>query len=416
MSRWQRERIQLKPRLQSRVLFGLQVTWLLAAGGVVIASLSVDRIEQYPRLLIVGAAFLVLNMLALRLPGGETLRIDVLAATAALGVLGLAEGVVAMAVGATVGRLLVPQSQGDNLLDTTSSVGRGILSLGLAYTCLEVAGVPDRSSASNLTLPLALLAAGLYLLFDLLTLGVQQLVSNRHGVWQSYQSLVGPISLLSAGQACLGVALVLVHPYMNEWSVLVLTLLGAVLLNGFNLYLKVRVAYQETIVALARASELGMPERSGHANSVAGIAILAARELGMGAKEVEDLGYAALLHDIGLISARESGQRRSEEEIGAAGAQILEDIPFLAQAAELIRAQGSLGSEGPGTSGAHAIGGEIIRAASEFDMRMRAGGARHGVQGVSSVVAEMRSAGRSVHSVEVIDVLERIVTKMYAPS
>lgn len=406
----------MKPRLQSRVLIGFQVFWLLAAAGAVASTLSFSLIERYPRLLIVGAAFLVLNMLALRLPGGETVRIDVLAATAALGVLGPAEGVVAMTAGATVGRLLSPQSKGDSLLETTSSVARGVFCLGLAYACLSLLGVSEQGNG-DVGLPFALLAAGLYMLFDLLTLGTEQLVSDKQGLLQSYQPLIGPISLLSGGQACLGVALVLVHPYMNEWSVLVLTLLGAVLLNGFNLYLRVRVAYQETIVALARASELGMPERTGHANSVAGIATLAARELGMHAKEVENLRYAALLHDIGIISAGESHRPRSEEEIGAAGAQILEDIPFLAPAAELIRAHSAVDlAEGGGEGTRGALGGALIRAASDFDMRMRAGGGRHGVQGVVSVVAEMRSAQDQMRSSEALDALEKVVLKIYAPS
>ena len=407
----------MRPRIRSKVLFGLRVFWLLAAVGVTAATLNYGGVEQYPRLLIVGAAFLVLNMLALRLPGGETVRIDVLAATAALGVLGPAEGVVAMAAGATVGRLLIPQSQGDNLLDTVSSVGRGVFCLGLAYFTLDRLDLSAGSPLIGRGLMFALLAAGLYLLFDLLTLGAQRLVSDRQAALQSYQALVGPIALLSAGQACLGVALVLVHPYMNEWAVLVLTVLGAVLLNGFNLYLRVRVAYQETIVALARASELDMPERSGHANSVAGIATLAARELGMRAKEVENLRYAALLHDIGLISARESDQPRSEEEMRAAGARILEDIPFLAPAAELIRAQTApdFGDKRP-SDVQRDLGGALIRAASEFDMRMRAGGSRQGAQGVAGVVAEMRLGRDELHRPEALDALEKVVLKIYAPS
>ena len=403
--------------MRSRMVATLRTFWLLAAAGVILVALSADRVEQYPRLIIVGAAFLVLNMLALRLPGGETVRIDVLAATAALGILGPAEGVVAMAGGATVGRLLIPRSQGDDLLDTVSSVGRGVLALGLSYACLSLVGVVGESQTGRLDLPLALLAAGIYMLFDLLTLGMQELISKKQTLLQSYQMLIGPLTLLSGGQACLGVALVLVHPYMGEWSVLVLTLLGAVLLNGFNLYLRVRVAYQETIVALARASELGMPERSGHANTVAGIATLAARELGMSAKEVENLRYAALLHDIGLISARESDKTRSDEEVGAAGARILEDIPFLAKAAELIRAQSSVRSRKDAEDRGQVLaGGSLIRAASDLDMRMRGSGSRHAHQGVSSVLAEMRADGRAAHNPEALDALERVAEKVYSPS
>jgi len=384
----------------------VQVFWLLAASAAVAFFVREGPISEYPGLLAVAASYLVLTLLALRLPTGELVRIDVLASTAALGILGPLEGLVSMIAGASMGRLLSLQSQEDSPLGTLSSVARGVFSLGLTYASLKAVGIPIGSGTGAVRITDALLAAGLYLLFDLVTLGGQRALLNRGRLAQSYQSLVGSVALLSIGQACLGVALVLVYRYMGEWSILVLTLLGAILLNGFNLYLRVSVAYKETIRALARASELGTPERSGHASSVAEIAALAGREIGMSNREVEILTYAALLHDIGLIGARESERGRSEAEIEVAGAEILDDIPFLTQAAELIRAHGSSGS----------LGGAIIRAASEFDMLMRAGGGRLGVEGVSGALAEMRASGREVHSANTLDVLERVVTKMYAPS
>jgi hypothetical protein len=411
MCRRARERIQLKPRLQSSATIGVPVIWLLAAAGAVAISLRGGGIDQYPRLLAVGASFLVLTLLALRLPTGEVVRIDVLAATAALGVLAPLEGLISMAVGASMGRLLALKSQEDSLLGTLGSVARGVFSLGLAYACLDAIGFSGGPEFGVVRVVHALLAAGLYLAFDLATLGGQNALLDRGRLTRSYQSLLGSVALLSVGQACLGVALVLGYPYMGEWSVLVLTLLGAVLLNGFNLYLRVRVAYGETIRALARASELGMPERTGHASSVAEIASLAARELGMSSREIETLNYAALLHDIGLISARESGQDLPESDVGAVGARILEGIPFLTEAAELIRVQGGDSDpSGQSSRQAKALGGAIIRAASEFDMRMRAGGGRHGVQGVPTVLAEMRSNPDGRHIPQALDALARVVS------
>lgn len=63
-----------------------------------------------------------------------------------------------------------------------------------------------------------------------------------------------------------------------------------------------RSALRETVRALSRLTELGGRTPPGHAARVALLAVPVGRELGLSDRELTDLEYAALLHDIGQVS------------------------------------------------------------------------------------------------------------------
>ena len=70
-------------------------------------------------------------------------------------------------------------------------------------------------------------------------------------------------------------------------------------------YATVRATYRQTIRALSRLTEIGGYTEPGHASRVALLATRMGRDLGMSEREVLDLEYAALLHDIGQVSLGE---------------------------------------------------------------------------------------------------------------
>ena len=70
-------------------------------------------------------------------------------------------------------------------------------------------------------------------------------------------------------------------------------------------YALVRATYRQTIRALSRLTEIGGYTEPGHASRVAVLATKMGRDLGMSEREVLDLEYAALLHDIGQVSLGE---------------------------------------------------------------------------------------------------------------
>lgn len=108
-----------------------------------------------------------------------------------------------------------------------------------------------------------------------------------------------------------------------------------------------RSSQERTVRTLVATFETANPYSVGHASRVAELCRRLGAQLGLTAADRETLDYAALLHDIGLITASPS-PRRSATEVDldylaeitqhpAAGVAILEDIEFLAPALPAIR-------------------------------------------------------------------------------
>ena len=74
---------------------------------------------------------------------------------------------------------------------------------------------------------------------------------------------------------------------------------------AFRRFATVRETYSQTIRSLSRVTELGGYTETGHSVRVAELAIAMGRDLGLGERELRDLEYAALLHDIGQLSLTE---------------------------------------------------------------------------------------------------------------
>ncbi len=66
-----------------------------------------------------------------------------------------------------------------------------------------------------------------------------------------------------------------------------------------------RVTYRQTIATLSHLTEKGGYTPRGHAERVAELSVRMGRVLGMPDRELRDVEYAALLHDLGQISLRE---------------------------------------------------------------------------------------------------------------
>ncbi len=116
---------------------------------------------------------------------------------------------------------------------------------------------------------------------------------------------------------------------------------------SFQLYLDMRETHINTVAALTSAIDASDPFTHGHSFRVSRYAMRIARELGMTAKDMEMLEYAALLHDIGKIAVQnevllkvgpltdeEWKSLRSHPDIGA---DIVEQLKFLKEAGNVIR-------------------------------------------------------------------------------
>ncbi|MEX0946018.1 MAG: hypothetical protein WD064_01485, partial [Acidimicrobiia bacterium] len=75
--------------------------------------------------------------------------------------------------------------------------------------------------------------------------------------------------------------------------------------SAFRRFQTIRRTYRQTIRALARIPEVAGLGTDGHADRTVELALAVGKDLGLSRSEMDDLEYAALMHDIGRITLTE---------------------------------------------------------------------------------------------------------------
>jgi len=109
----------------------------------------------------------------------------------------------------------------------------------------------------------------------------------------------------------------------------------------------IRTTYRQTIGALSSLTDLAGYTFTGHGARVSSLSVAVGRDLGMGARELTDLEYAALLHDLGQVALREPIPRGAtvmaapadQQRIAHDGAEIVRSTGVLDQVATILEAQ-----------------------------------------------------------------------------
>jgi hypothetical protein len=141
---------------------------------------------------------------------------------------------------------------------------------------------------------------------------------------------------------------------------------------AFRRYAGIRATYLQTVRSLARVTEVAGYVEAGHSRRVSRLAVAVGRELGMPERDLLQVEYAALMHDIGQLSLRDPipggatvlVSEPDQERIAGLGADVIRQAGVLEEVAELVRCQSwpATGHE-PGPP----LGSMIIRAANTFD-------------------------------------------------
>src|SRR6266852_2495514 len=105
-------------------------------------------------------------------------------------------------------------------------------------------------------------------------------------------------------------------------------------------------SYEDTLQALGTAIDLRDNETAGHSQRVCRYSLEIARAMGWSEKQLENLARGAYLHDIGKLGIPDGillkpgplteGERKIMQQHVQIGFDIVKDIPFLADAAEII--------------------------------------------------------------------------------
>jgi hypothetical protein len=108
-----------------------------------------------------------------------------------------------------------------------------------------------------------------------------------------------------------------------------------------------RATYRQTIAALSRLTETAGYTPAGHASRVAARSVAIARAMGLHADQIQELEYAALLHDLGQVGLRSPipdgatvlAAPDDQRRIASEGARIVRRTEVLDQVADLMERQ-----------------------------------------------------------------------------
>ena len=140
-------------------------------------------------------------------------------------------------------------------------------------------------------------------------------------------------------EAPLGFLMAIVYVEVGIVGILLFFLPLLMARRSFELYTKMRKVYLDTIRALAAAIDAKDPYTKGHSERVAETSIALAQELNLSDRDIENIEYTALLHDIGKIGIADNilGKNSSLtdkefdkiKEHTVMGAKIIEPVDFL---------------------------------------------------------------------------------------
>ena len=141
--------------------------------------------------------------------------------------------------------------------------------------------------------------------------------------------------------------------------------------SAFARFQQIKRTYRQTIRALARIPEVAGLGEEGHADRTANLALAVGHEMGLTRSNIDELEYAALMHDIGRITLTEPAIIRvgyTDDDIARWGAEIISQAPYLERIADHVRRLHEPYRK-PGEQSDPAIStiSKIVRATSAYD-------------------------------------------------
>lgn len=173
----------------------------------------------------------------------------------------------------------------------------------VVYLSERADGSPAQPDVSPWQLALLLLVisvAGLSV--DILVTTTIRAVAGASTWVQTFRDELRSSFALSAALAVTGVLIALAVPALGAAAVPLFLAPLVLTLFAFRRYVSIRATYLQSIRTLSRLTDAAGYTPSGHSERVAALATAVGRELGLPERELLDLEYAALLHDIGQVA------------------------------------------------------------------------------------------------------------------
>jgi hypothetical protein len=220
-------------------------------------------------------------------------------------------------------------------------VGRQVIAVaagGLAYRgMLMRVTLGDHPAHSQVLVPVMVVAVVVAGGTDLLLAALSRTWHTGTPILAGLQDEGEARAGLGAAVAATGVLLALSTSLLGWYALPVLVLPLLTTQFSFRRYAQIRATYRQTIRALSKITEVGGYVEDGHSMRVAALAIATGRELGLTESDLQELEYAALMHDIGQLALAEPISRGSTLVVPPSERQRIAEL-----GAEIIRSSGTL--------------------------------------------------------------------------
>jgi len=230
-------------------------------------------------------------------------------------------------------------------------------------------------------------------------------------------------SLRKAWIPCTGISLVgilmgLVYVGIGMWSMLFVLPLLLVLRYAYNRIAATDQYLLETIRTLSAIPEETGRVASGHTERVAVLSAAVARELGLSPDDVNQVEYAAYLHDMGTITRwREPGAEQQQlmevEGVISGGGDMIARVPYLDVASEILSGREGLRDrvEDAGKRRSASMGAGILRAVDDFESLVQGREEREPLS-ESDALVEMNLERGTRYDSKVLRAIARVIARM----
>jgi hypothetical protein len=270
---------------------------------------------------------------------------------------------------------------------------------------------PDWRLAATMTAA-ALVAA----LVDVALAAIMRAAADHAPLGPSFVDEFRAFAGIGSAITATGVLIALATPFMGLWAIPVFATPLLLTQFSFRRYATIRATYLQTIRALSRVTEVGGQTETGHARRVSRLAVTVGRELGVSERDLLDLEYAALMHDIGQLSlpdpipggATTMVSPSDQREIAGLGAAVIREAGVLERVATIVERQADPYRPAGGTDASLPLESRIIKAVNAYDDLV---GASLEHDRKQQAIERLQLSTTRDFDPRVVDVLSRIVDR-----
>lgn len=223
---------------------------------------------------------------------------------------------------------------------------------------------------------------------------VGRILAARSAGFALTAAFAGAGEIVSSLASCASTAalLMLTYPAMHAWSLILVLALLALIQQSSALLADTQEMFRSTVEVLVQAAEGQDPLWLGHGERVSSTARAIAQRAGMIERDVERIGFAAVLHDVGAVSGRGDCDLRHQASGILGGIKFFDDILPI-----LLLCDGETVRE---ATESEQLGALVVALASDIDSMMLSEGlpASHRGNVVEGVAAKVspRAKARAV--------------------